>query len=344
MSHTFIIAEAGVNHNGDEALALELVDIAAACGADAVKFQTFRADKLVRPGADKAEYQKRQTGAGDQHSMLRQLEMSEDLHHKLVARCQSAGVEFMSTPFDEEAADFLVALGMRRIKIPSGEITNHPFLAHLARKNLPLILSTGMASLEEVLEAVNVIGATRVACGLDSPLEKCLTILHCTSNYPANPADVNLRAMSTISAATGLPIGYSDHTAGIAVATAAVALGATVIEKHFTRDCTLAGPDHRASLEPSGLTAMIGQVREIELALGSAEKVPTAAELPVRALVRRSVTLARPVTVGQELERADLVLLRPGNGIAPKALEEVIGRRLRNNLPAGHTLGWDDLA
>jgi N,N'-diacetyllegionaminate synthase len=344
MSHAFIIAEAGVNHNGDQALALELVDIAAACGADAVKFQTFRADKLVRPGADKAEYQKRQTGAGDQHSMLRQLEMSEDLHHKLVARCQSAGVEFMSTPFDEEAADFLVALGMKRIKIPSGEITNHPFLAHLARKDMPLILSTGMASLDEVCEAVEVIRATRAACGFGAPLAECLTILHCTSNYPASPADVNLRAMNTIGAATGLPVGYSDHTAGIAVATAAVALGAIVIEKHFTSDCTLPGPDHRASLEPAGLTAMINQVREIEVAMGSAVKAPTAAELPVLALVRRSVTLARPVAAGQVLTRADLVLLRPGNGIAPKALEQVIGRQPRRELPAGHTLAWDDLA
>lgn len=343
MSHTFIIAEAGVNHNGDEALALKLVDIAAACGADAVKFQTFRADKLVRPGADKAEYQKRQTGVGDQHSMLRQLEMSEGLHQKLLARCKSAGIEFMSTPFDEEAADFLVALGMKRIKIPSGEITNHPFLVHLARKNLPLILSTGMASLEEVREAVQVIYATRTASGFLAPLEQCLTILHCTSNYPASAADVNLRAMSTIGAVTGLPIGYSDHTSGIAVATAAVALGATVIEKHFTCDCTLPGPDHRASLEPAGLTAMIAQVREIELALGSAEKAPTAAELPVRALVRRSVTLARPVAAGQKLTRADLVLLRPGHGIAPKALEQLIGRQPRCELPAGHTLAWDDL-
>lgn len=343
MSHTFIIAEAGVNHNGDEALALELVDIAAACGADAVKFQTFRADKLVRPGAEKAEYQKRQTGAGDQHSMLRQLEMSEDLHHKLLARCQSAGVEFMSTPFDEEAADFLVALGMRRIKIPSGEITNHPFLVHLARNDLQLILSTGMASLEEVREAVEVIRATRAACGFEAPLEQCLTILHCTSNYPASPADVNLRAMSTIGAATGLPVGYSDHTAGIAVATAAVALGAAVIEKHFTRDCTLPGPDHRASLEPAGLAAMIAQVREIELALGSAEKVPTAAELPVRALIRRSVTLTSSVLAGQVIGANDLALLRPGDGIAPKEWSHVVGRRAARDMAGGTTLQWSDL-
>lgn len=344
MSRTFIIAEAGVNHNGEDLLALELVDIAAACGADAIKFQTFRADKLVRPGAEKAEYQKRQTGIGDQHSMLRQLEMSEDLHHKLLNRCRFAGIEFMSTPFDEEAADFLIRLGMKRIKIPSGEITNHPFLAHLARKDLPLILSTGMSSLEEVQEAVEVIRSTRATCGFVVPLQQCLTILHCTSNYPASAADVNLRAMETIGTATGLSVGYSDHTAGIAVATAAVALGATMIEKHFTRDRSLPGPDHRASLEPAGLRAMISQVREIELALGSAQKVPTIAELPVRALVRRSVTLARPVTAGQVLTRADLTLLRPGNGIAPKALEQLVGRILRNNLPAGHMLTWEDLA
>lgn len=343
MSHTFIIAEAGVNHNGDESLALELVDIAAECGADAVKFQTFRADKLVRPGAEKAEYQKRETGAGDQHSMLRQLEISEGLHRKLVARCRAAGIEFMSTPFDEEAADFLASLGMRRIKVPSGEITNHPFLAYLARKDLPLVLSTGMADLDEVKEAVEVIRRTRAECGFVEPLDQCLSILHCTSNYPANPADVNLRAMVTIGEVTGLPVGYSDHTAGIAVAAAAVALGATVIEKHFTRDRMLPGPDHRASLEPDALKAMIEQVREVEVALGSAEKAPAAAEFPVRELVRRSVTLARPVAAGQALVREDLVLLRPGNGIAPKALEQVIGRSAKRSLPAGHTLAWGDL-
>ena len=260
MNRTFVIAEAGVNHNGSEELALQLVDVAARCGADAVKFQTFKADKLVRRGAAKAAYQEAATGGGDQHSMLAGLEMSEELHRRLFDRCAERGIEFMSTPFDEEAADFLVGLGMRRIKIPSGEITNHPFLRHLARKDRPLILSTGMATLEEIIDATDVIRAERQRRGLAAPLEAVLTILHCTSNYPAAVEDVNLRAMGTIASAVGVPVGYSDHTLGLAVSTAAVALGAVVIEKHFTLDSALPGPDHKASLTPDELAALVGQI------------------------------------------------------------------------------------
>jgi N,N'-diacetyllegionaminate synthase len=225
----FIIAEAGVNHNGDADRALAMVDAAKAAGADAVKFQTFSADKLAAPGAEKADYQKRETGEGNQHAMLKALEMSEALHDRLIARCREVGVEFMSTPFDEEAADFLVGAGMARIKVPSGEIVNHPFLRHLAAKDRPLIVSTGMATLEEIREAVAVIAETRATHGFTAPMAEAVTILHCTSNYPAAPSDVNLRAMRTIGEATGLPVGYSDHTLGLAVSTAAVALGATVI-------------------------------------------------------------------------------------------------------------------
>lgn len=340
---TFIIAEAGVNHNGSEDLALQLVDVAARCGADAVKFQTFSADKLVRKGAEKAEYQKRETGEGDQHSMLKQLEMSEALHRKLIERCNEVGIEFMSTPFDEEAADFLVALGMKHIKVPSGEITNHPFLAHLAAKNVPMILSTGMATLEEIQEAVDVIRSVRQRHGFLEPLENTLTVLHCTSNYPAALEDVNLRAMSTISQATNLPVGYSDHTAGITVSIAAVAMGGTVIEKHFTLDRNLPGPDHKASLEPDELAEMIARIRDVERALGSPIKQPNASELPVRALVRRSVTLIRSVEAGDIIAREDLALMRPGNGITPKELEAVIGRQAARSIADGSTLQWDDL-
>lgn len=343
MSHTFVIAEAGVNHNGDENLALRLVDVAAAAGADAVKFQTFHADKLVRRGAEKAEYQKRETGDGDQHSMLRQLEMSEDLHRKLFQRCQDAGIEFMSTPFDEEAADFLVDLGMRRIKIPSGEITNHPFLAHLAAKDLPIILSTGMANLEEINEAVAVIRSTRESAGYINSLEDMLTVLHCTSNYPTALADVNLRAMNTIAQATGLPIGYSDHTEGVAVSIAAVAMGALVIEKHFTLDRNLPGPDHRASLEPRELVDMIAGIRQVELMLGCPIKQPSATEIPVRALVRRSVTVVNDVAVGHILSSEDLALMRPGDGIPPKELNNVVGRKIVNAIAAGTALQWSNL-
>ena len=340
----FVIAEAGVNHNGDAARALEMVDVAAECGADAIKFQSFSADKLAGKSADKADYQKRETGEGGQYAMLKALEMSEGLHRDLVARCAEKGIEFMSTPFDEEAADFLLTLGMKRIKVPSGEIVNHPFLKHLAGKDVPLIVSTGMADLAEVEEAVAVIAAVRAAHGFAAPLASMLTILHCTSNYPAAPGDVNLRAMTTIAGATGMAVGYSDHTLGMAVSTAAVALGATVIEKHFTLDRTLPGPDHRASLMPDELAALIGQIRTVEAALGSPEKAPTAAELPVRAVARRSVSSARALTAGTVLAADDLVLLRPGTGIAPKYYEALPGRVLARDVAAGMPLAWDDLA
>lgn len=340
---TFFIAEAGVNHNGSPEIALKLVETAARCGADAVKFQTFTAEKLVRRGAEKAAYQKAATGEGDQFEMLKQLEMSPELHHALISRCEELDIEFMSTPFDEEAADFLLAAGMRRIKIPSGEITNWPFLRFLAKKNVPLILSTGMASLEEVVEAADVIADVRANLGLTGALSSMLCILHCTSNYPAHSQDVNLRAMHTIAKATGLPVGYSDHTLGLAVSTAAVALGATVIEKHFTLDKTLPGPDHQASLDPEELAQLIAQIRVAELALGSDIKAPTASELPVRALVRRSVCLVRDVKAGERLSAQDLCLLRPGNGIPPAALDQVIGRSPRETMLMGTTLQWEML-
>lgn len=340
---TFIIAEAGVNHNGQEDLAFALVEQAHHCGADAVKFQTFSADKLVRPGAEKAEYQRKATGGGDQHAMLKSLEMSEDLHRALYRRCSDLGIEFMSTPFDENAAEFLVDLGMRRIKVPSGEINNEPFLAFLAKFDLPLILSTGMATIGEIARAVEVIGAARATAGLSAPLEEMLTILHCTSNYPAAYSDVNLRAMQTIARETGMPVGYSDHTLGIAVSPAAVAMGAKVIEKHFTLDRSLPGPDHAASLSLGELRDMVAQIRAVETALGSAEKGPTDSELPVRALVRRSVTSARDIRRGEEIAIEDLLLLRPGNGIVPGDRDKLPGRRAARDIPAGTTLQWSDI-
>jgi N,N'-diacetyllegionaminate synthase len=338
---TFIIAEAGVNHNGDEALALRLVDVAADAGADAIKFQTFSADKLVRPGAEKAEYQKRETGEGDQHSMLKSLELSEAMHRKLFAHCRTRGIEFMSTPFDEGAADLLVALGVKRIKVPSGEITNTPFLEFLAAKGLPLIVSTGMATLDEIKGAVATIAAARPSA--QAPLAETLTILHCTSNYPAECSDVNLRAMQTIARETGMPVGYSDHTLGLAVSTAAVAMGATVIEKHFTLDKTMPGPDHKASLSPDELRALVRQIRDVEAALGSPVKQPTPSELPVRALVRRSVTAARPIKAGAIIAADDVTLLRPGTGIPPGELRAVLGKTAAHDIAAGTTLAWSDV-
>ncbi|MFN0183109.1 MAG: N-acetylneuraminate synthase [Aquabacterium sp.] len=342
MSRVFIIAEAGVNHNGSETLALQLVDVAAEAGADAVKFQTFSADKLVARGTAKAEYQQRETGGGDQHSMLRALELSEAAHRRIAAHCRSRGIEFMSTPFDDDAARLLVGLGMRRIKVPSGEITNSPFLRVLASFGLPLVLSTGMADLAEILDAVDTVKAAWSRMGR-SPAADDLTILHCTSNYPADVGDVNLNAMATIAAATGMPVGYSDHTLGIAVSTAAVALGARVIEKHFTLDTLLAGPDHRASLDPAGLKALVQAIRDIERAMGSAVKAPTATELPVRALVRRSIAAARDLPAGTALALADLQLLRPGSGLPPSQLDVTVGRRTCRAIAAGTLLSPDDL-
>ncbi|WP_033923083.1 N-acetylneuraminate synthase [Sphingomonas sp. 37zxx] len=340
----FVIAEAGVNHNGDATRALEMVDVAARVGADAIKFQTFSADKLVSHQAEKAEYQKRETGEGTQHAMLKALEMSDALHASLVARCAQAGIEFMSTPFDDEAADMLVTLGMQRIKVPSGEITNHSFLRYLAGKDRPLIVSTGMATMAEIVEALDVIAKARAALGFAVPLADVVTVLHCTSNYPAEPSDVNLRAMRTIADETGVPVGYSDHTLGLAVSTAAVAMGAMVIEKHFTLDRTLPGPDHRASLTPDELAMLIVQIRTVEAALGSSVKAPTKAELPVRAVARRSVSVARDLPAGTMLTRGDLALLRPGTGIAPRYIDELGGRTLARDVVRGTPLVWGDLA
>jgi N,N'-diacetyllegionaminate synthase len=339
----FVIAEAGVNHNGSEELALELVQIAAKAGADAIKFQTFSADKLVRRGAEKAEYQKKGTGNGDQYSMLKKLEMSLQMHISLIKKCEELNIEFMSTAFDEGALDFLLSHGMQRIKVPSGEITNYIFIRYIASKNLPIILSTGMSTMEEVLDAKKIIEEERADKGFGEPIDKVLTILHCTSNYPTEAESVNLRAMDTIAKVTQVPIGYSDHTLGIAVSTAAVALGAQVIEKHFSLSCDLPGPDHKASLEPNQLSDLVKNVRLVEKALGSAVKEPTTSELPVRELVRRSVTVDRNIKAGATISVRDLVLMRPGNGILPKYIDQLVGKEVIRNLSIGETLQWSDI-
>lgn len=343
MSRCFIIAEAGVNHNGDDDLALRLVDIAADAGADAVKFQTFRAEKLVQEGAATAEYQVRQTGETDQFALLKRLEMSQELHHRLIARCAARGIEFMSTPFDPEAADFLVGLGMSRIKIPSGELTNLPFLAHLASLGRPLILSTGMGDMAEVEAAVAVIRAAVERTTPTAPLADRLSILHCTSNYPAAAEDVNLLAMRSIADRTGLPVGYSDHTSGGAVSIAAVALGASTIEKHFTLDRNLPGPDHKASLEPAELAMMIADIRNVERAFGDGIKRPRPAELPVRALVRRSLASRTNLPVGHRLQECDITFLRPAYGLPPAVFERVLGQPLKRAVQAAQVLTLDDV-
>jgi N,N'-diacetyllegionaminate synthase len=339
----FIIAEVGVNHNGDTQMAKELIDVAADCGADAVKFQTFSAEKLVRPEAEKAAYQKEATGDGNQFSMLRALEISHEDHRVLAAHCAARGVEFMSTPFDEDAADFLVEVGVSRLKVPSGDIDNFPLLRHLARKGLPLIVSTGMSSLDEVVAARDCIVAEWSQMDLPEDIGRRLVVLHCTSNYPTAPTDVNLEAMPTMARALGCPVGYSDHTRGSAVAVAAVAMGAAVIEKHITLDKALPGPDHAASLDPKEFAFMVNQIREVEVALGDGIKEPKPSELPVRALVRRSISIARDVPQGAVVTREDLVMLRPSNGISPSSIDRVVGRVAARDLGAGRLLDWSDL-
>jgi N,N'-diacetyllegionaminate synthase len=339
----FIIAEAGVNHNGSDALATRLIELARACGADAVKFQSFSAEKLVRPGAGTAEYQRAQTGQSDQLAMLKALELPPSAFGRLKKCADRLGIEFMSTPFDPASARMLVEIGMRKIKVPSGEITNLPFLEELAAYDLPLIVSTGMADLDEVGEAVSAVQRVRSARRLRAPLSERLALLHCTSNYPARAEDLNLRAMATLRERFAVPVGYSDHSDGTAAAVAAVALGAAVIEKHFTLDRSLPGPDHKASLAGEELRRMIEDIRAVEKGLGDGVKAPRSAELPVRDVVRRSVTLVRALRAGERIAAADVTLLRPGGGIPPKDLGRVAGMRAVRDLAAGSTLTWADL-
>ena len=338
----FIIAEAGVNHNGSVERALMLVDAAAEAGADAVKFQTFRAEQLVVRGAPKAEYQSRNSGAGDQYSMLKALELPGEAYPLLFERCRTRHIEFMSTPFDIESASMLCELGMRRLKVPSGEISNLPFLETIGALGLPVILSTGMSTLPEVKEAADTIERARSTSGhrIDG---EALILLHCTSNYPAAPEDANLRAMLTLRETFGVPAGYSDHTQVLSIPVAAAALGAAAIEKHFTLDRSLPGPDHKASLDPAAFARMVKMIREVEVGLGTGAKEPVASELPIRDLVRRSVTLTRTRRAGEALLATDLALLRPGHGIAPRDLGAVIGRKAARDLEAGTTLTWNDL-
>lgn len=315
---TLVIAEAGVNHNGDLELARALIDAAADAGADLVKFQTFRADRLATAAAAKAHYQVASSGGESQQEMLRRLELNEEAHHALHVHCADRGVTFFSTAFDLESLEFLAGLGLDRFKIPSGEITNLPYLERTARLGKPVILSTGMATLDEVGAAIGALeksGLPRTA----------LTVLHCTTEYPAPIDSVNLRAMLTLRDAFGVAVGYSDHTLGIEVAIAAVALGATVIEKHLTLDRSLAGPDHRASLEPAELKAMVRAIRNVETALGTGLKQPSPGEMSNRAAARKSLVAARPIAAGESFDERNLAVKRPGTGVSPMRWHEAMG-------------------
>jgi len=317
---TLIIAEAGVNHNGNLDMARRLIDAAADAGADLVKFQTFNADRLVTAQAAKADYQKSATTAGEsQHAMLRKLELTRDMHEALIAHCQSRGIGFFSTGFDEESVELLVELGLDRFKIPSGEITNLPYLRHVGRYGKPVILSTGMATIDEIKSALAVLEQA------GTPRER-ITILHCNTEYPTPMSDVNLRAMLTIRDSFGVAVGYSDHTAGIEVAIAAAAMGATVIEKHFTLDRTLPGPDHKASLEPGELKAMIAAIRNIEQALGDGIKRPSTSERKNINIARKSLVAACPIRAGERFSETNLTAKRPGTGLSPMRWDDVVGR------------------
>ncbi len=320
---TLIIAEAGVNHNGDMELAKQLIDIAAEAGADLVKFQTFNANRLVTHTAKKAAYQTKNTdGSETQHKMLRQLELTPAMHNELIAYCALRNIGFFSTGFDIESVDLLVSLGQNQFKIPSGEITNLPYLRHIGQLGKPVILSTGMATLGDIEAAIEVLkqaGTSRAN----------LTLLHCTTEYPTPMAEVNLRAMQSIHSAFGVAVGYSDHTQGIEVAIAAVSLGATVIEKHFTLDRNLPGPDHKASLEPAQLKAMVTAIRNIEVALGDGIKRLTPGEAMNKPVARKSLVASKAIKAGEVFSAQNVTAKRPGTGISPMRWDEIIGQAAR---------------
>lgn len=332
----FIVAEAGVNHNGSLDLAKRLIEIAAEAGADAVKFQTFHADRLASGSAPKAEYQLRTTDSAEsQREMLQRLELSREAHYALRDYCLERKIAFLSTPFDEESVDFLDDLQVPLFKLSSGEVTNWPLLKYVGRKRKPVILSTGMSYMEEVKEAVRILR--------DSGCPD-VTLLHCVTNYPAAAADANLKAIWTMATALQLPVGYSDHTVGIEVALAAVALGACVIEKHFTLDRNLPGPDHRASLEPAELKEMVRGIRTVEQALGSGVKAPAASELDNRTVVRRSLAASADIPEGTVLVPQFLTALRPATGISANLIDQIVGRKAKRPLKAGELITWSDLS
>jgi N,N'-diacetyllegionaminate synthase len=323
MKHVLIIAEAGVNHNGDLAMAKQLIDAAADAGADYVKFQTFKTEKLVSPDAKRAEYQQRnmkEDGDVSQFAMLKKLELSEANHHELIAYCREKNILFLSTAFDLDSLDFLHSLGMDLFKIPSGEITNLPYLQKIGKMNTRVIVSTGMCVMDEISDALNVLEASGTK-------RENISVLHCTTDYPTAMQDVNLNAMLQIAHEFDVQVGYSDHTLGIEVPIAAVALGAQIIEKHFTLDKTLPGPDHKASLEPFELKAMISAIRNIEKAMGSGEKKPTEAEKKNMLLGRKSIHIAKDLLAEHTLRAEDFEMKRPGDGISPMRLNDVLGKK-----------------
>ncbi len=322
---TLIIAEAGVNHNGDIKMAKTLIDVAADSGADLVKFQTFKADRLVSERAEKADYQIAATNSSEsQHDMLRKLELTESMHHELIAHCASKKIGFFSTGFDIESLNLLIRLGQNLFKIPSGEITNLPYLRHIGKLNATVILSSGMSNMNEIDAAIKVLEES------GTPRSK-ITVLHCTTSYPVPMSDVNLRAMQSIQNKFNVSVGYSDHTLGIEIPIAAVALGATVIEKHFTTDRSQPGPDHKASLEPVELKSMIDGIRAVELALGDGIKRVMPSEIANLGIARKSIMASQQINAGEIFTEGNLTTKRPGTGISPMDWNKFIGRAAKRD-------------
>ena len=333
-----IIAEAGVNHNGDLNTAYKLVDAAAEAGADYVKFQSFVAEKLVSKKALKAKYQTENIGNDDVHQfqMLKKVEMDEAFHKEIMAYCKEKNIGFLSSPFDEDSIEFLYDLGLRLFKVPSGEITNLPYLQKLGKLKCAIILSTGMATMQEIEKALDVFKSA----GLEL---KDITVLHCTTDYPTDFMDVNLEAMPAIGRELGVKVGYSDHTTGIEVPIAAAAKGAGVIEKHITLNKEMKGPDHKASLEPVEFKQMVEAVRNIEQAIGDGVKKPTESEIKNKSVVRKSIHINRDLEPGAKITKNDLIMLRPGDGISPMEYESIIGMKTAKALEKGHKLNQSDL-
>lgn len=320
-----VIAEAGVNHNGDIEIAKTLIDVAADAKADIVKFQTFNADQQVTKSASKAEYQKITTNINEsQHSMLKNLELSVEMHSELINHCKKRSIEFISTAFDIQSVNLLQSLGQRLFKIPSGEITNLPYLEHIGKIGKPIILSTGMSTLNEIKTALEILQKAGTSKSL-------ITVLHCTTSYPVPTSDVNLLAMKTIKDEFEVEVGYSDHTLGIEIPIAAVALGASVIEKHFTLDRNLPGPDHQASLEPNELQEMIRTIRNVEQAMGDGIKEVMPSEAENRDIVRKSLVAIKRIKKGEIFTSENLSTKRPGNGISPLSWNLIIGKSSKNN-------------
>ena len=322
---TLIIAEAGVNHNGDLEIARTLIDVAADADVDLIKFQTFSADRLVTRSAAKADYQSRTCASGEsQYEMLHRLELTRESHEKLISHCKIKGIGFFSTGFDLQSVDMLAELGINRFKIPSGEITNLPYLRHIGHFGSPIILSTGMATLGEIEAALDVLERAGTSRDL-------ITVLHCNTEYPTPMADVNLRAMLTIRDAFRVSVGYSDHTLGIEVPIAAVALGATVIEKHFTLDRNLPGPDQKASIEPIELKTMVTAIRNIERALGDGVKRPSSSEATNKPIVRKSIVARKLIRAEEIFTENNLTVKRPGTGISPMRWDEVLFKKAKRD-------------